>query len=511
MLIQVFVGGAAVMSVELLGSRLLAPHFGNTLYVWGSLIGIVMTALAAGAYVGGMRADANPTPQRLARILFASGLAIGAIPLVSPFVLSYTARLVLDPVLGPLLVTLILLGPCTFLLGMATPLAIRLKTARVERVGHSSGNVYALSTAGSILGTFATAFFLIPNVRVSLLFTLTALLVCLVALLGLRQKTGGVLLVTGLLLLSPSVASSLERSLAGPLLDGEVVYETQSAYQRIRVVEDSNPFHMDHVRSLYMDNLRHSSTYTNRPNESASAYVYYFHLGTLLTGEPSRVLFLGAGGFSAPKKFLEAYPNATLDVVELDEEVVRVAQEYFFAPVDDSRVRVHVMDGRAFLRQAEEASFDLIVLDAYSRTYIPFHLLTVEFFRLVESRLAPGGAVVSNIIASTLGPSSEILRAEVRTVQQALSATYLFPVGGARGLFAQNVILVAQRGEANLTKEDWVERAHARSSTALPALASYAQRLHEPLDVSAAPILWDDFSAVETLLNPVTRQPYEGD
>lgn len=504
---QVFVGGAAVMALELAGSRLLAPVFGSTLFVWGSLIGVVMTALAVGAWIGGRRADASPRHEALSFLLLLAGLAAALMPAISRFVLDFASPLGLT--WGPLVATTLLLGPATVLLGTAVPFAVRLAGEGVATSGSTAGRVYALSTAGSIAGTFATTFLLVPNLRIPVLLSLVGALVVVVGVLGMKPRAPAAI-ASGLilLLLTPPALTAFERGAS--LFDSDVVnkvlFETDSAYHSIKVVEDRNPLGDENLRTLVMDGLRHASTYTVRVNETSLAYVPYFHLASAFTNVSS-ALFIGGGGFSGPKQFLAAYPNATVDVVEIDPAVVDVARDWFFAPVDDPRVRVFVEDGRRFLAHADR-EYDVIVLDAYSRTYVPFHLMTVEFFEEVRERLAPGGVVVSNVIAATSGAASYILKAEVRTMERAFPDVHAFPVRGETWPTAQNVMLVATTEGGTRSREEVLALARAVDVPGRDVLGM-AEKLFDGLDVGNALILRDDFAPVETLLNPVTRQPFD--
>jgi len=196
------------------------------------------------------------------------------------------------------------------------------------------------------------------------------------------------------------------------------------------------------------------------------------------------VLFIGGGGFSGPKQFLEYYPDVTVDVVEIDPVVVDTAWEYFGMP-DDPRLRVYVGDGRAFLGRL--GTYDLIVLDAYSKTYVPFHLMTREFFEALAEHLNPEGVVVSNLVSSLLGDTSNLLMAEVKTVGEVFPQVYLFP-----------------------TKDDLLAMAMdapVRGET----LAAYCGNLFDrDIDTKDSPLLTDDYAPTETLLNPVTNSPYKG-
>jgi len=181
------------------------------------------------------------------------------------------------------------------------------------------------------------------------------------------------------------------------------VYETDSLYFHIIVADDRNTLHNSHKRILFLDNLPQSSMYLDNTSESSFLYTYYFHLGFLFNPDIKDILFIGGGGLSAPKKFLKDYKDVNIDVVELDPKVVEVAKEYFEVE-ENKRLNIFIGDGRQFLLKTNK-KYDLIVLDAYSGSYVPFHLMTLEFFNLINDRLNENGVVMSNLITSLNGNS----------------------------------------------------------------------------------------------------------
>jgi spermidine synthase len=194
-----------------------------------------------------------------------------------------------------------------------------------------------------------------------------------------------------------------------------------------------------------------------------------------------------------------------VDVAEIDAEVIRVAERYFNVDPENPRLRIYNQDGRIFLQQTDQ-KYDLVVLDAYSRSYVPFHLMTLEFFRLIADHLRPRGSVVSNLIGSVSGRGSELLRAEVNTFQHVFPNVYVFGVRGSGYPDLQNVIVMPTLLQDRLTEQDF-ERL-AQESSQSDRFVRYAGN-YVALDVGDAPILTDDFAPVETLLNPITGQPLE--
>lgn len=497
--LDVFVSGAVVMALEMVGSRLLAPVFGDSIFVWGSLIGVVMTSLALGYYLGGRYADREPSFRTFSLIISAAGALIIPIPVFANLVLETVLKSGLGERYGPVLASALLLAAPTTLLGMVSPYAIRLATRSLTNIGGVSGGLYSVSTGGSIFGTFFTVYVLIPNLGVrAILLGLGAVLIA-VSLMGLaREQKVVTLLMLVLVMLIPS-SGFLGGSIS--VFTGDVVYQKDTAYSSLTVVDQPGRG----VRVLYLNNMAHSACYLNGSNSAVFTYTDYFNMGFVLNPGIESVLFIGGGGLSGPKQFLEYYPGVTVDVVEIDPEVVRVAREYFYVP-DDPCLNVHIADGRAFLGRA--GTYDLIVLDAYSKTYVPFHLMTLEFFEALAEHLNPGGVVVSNLISSLIGDTSDLLMAEVRTVEMVLPQVYLFTTRSRSTSMVQNIALMATAVGPAYTSEE-LQAMAGEAPFRGDALARYAGNLYEgEMYYEDSRVLTDDYAPTESLLNPVTLSPY---
>ncbi|MFQ5998820.1 MAG: fused MFS/spermidine synthase [Candidatus Bathyarchaeia archaeon] len=493
--VQVFIAGAAVLSLEILGSRLLSPHFGSSLFVWGSLIGVVLTALSLGYYYGGRISDRGPSRFTFSLTIFAAGAYILFITVLSPSIFDVVLTLKLGERFGPLAATIFLLAIPSFLLGMVSPYAIRLKAAKIVEVGSTAGNLFALSTAGSIVGTFVTVFFLIPEFEVTRILIGTSILLMIVSVvsLSLRAKSTAVVF----------IGIALAVSFTAPTTASGVIYEKESLYHHIVVVDNT----ITQTRTLILDNNFHSATHVNDPTRTIYTYTDYFHFGILLNPQAKNVLFVGGGGLSGPKKFLNDYERIQVYVVEIDRDVLAVAKKFFFVE-DSPNLHIHESDGRVFLATSEQ-KYDIIVLDAFARTYIPFHLMTKEFFEEIDTSLTEDGVVVSNIIASIDGPTSLILKSEIKTMSQVFPNVYVFPVSTLGPSAIQNVIVVATKSPISYSKADVVEIAKQSTVVKIPEFVSYASHYYEErIDTSDAHVLTDNFAPVENLVNPLTGTPF---
>jgi spermidine synthase len=511
LLVTVFVCGAVVMSLELLGSRLLAPVFGNSIFVWGSLIGVVLSALSAGYYLGGKLADLKPSFQILSTLIFAAGIIVLALPAIAPPLFSFVISLNIVEQYSPLLATTLLLAPASLLLGTVSPYAIRLVAKSVESLGKASGNLYALSTLGSIVGTFVTVFILIPAFGVNkIIFGMGALLL-VIAFLGLSLKLKAAVLMILIVLpfAAPYMVSRQLTVAAYTLALGDTVYETDTPYHHLVVADYYDPTSQSTVRVLIMDDNLHSAMDLQNPNRTVFPYTDYFNLGFLLNPKMTRVLFIGGGGFTGPKQFLRDYSNVTVDVVEIDPEVIRVAEEYFAVNASNPRLHIYSNDGRIFLEGTSQR-YDLIVLDGYSRSYVPFHLMTTEFFKLVSGHLTANGMVISNLISGIAAENDQLLTAEVNTMQTVFASAYTFAVEGTSYSDAQNVEILATSAAQHLTETDFEQLASSSHIVKNQEMGYYVTN-YFVVPQNNSPILTDDYAPVENLISPINGQPLTTD
>ncbi len=498
--VVVFGSGAVLMGLQIVGSRLIAPFFGSSVYVWGALISIFLGALSVGYYLGGKVADRWPAPRLLAALLAGAGLTILSLTLIARPVLSAFDAWGLGPRMSPMLASIVLFSVPSVLMGTTSPFAIKLVADNLARVGSSAGGLYALSTMGSIAGTIGTAFFLIPALGVRTILhllggTLIALALTLAA--STRHRTGLVPAAAGALI-AALLAASQGVALAAPvrLPTYRVVFEKDSAYHQISVVEDGLNRYLRFNRSFQ------GGMVLRDPHESPFLYTSYAHLAHVFHSGIRRALLVGLGAGSIPKRFTRDYGEVAFDSIEIDPAVVDVAKR-FFEVREDARHRIAIQDGRVFIRRSE-ARYDLIVLDAYFAEGIPFHLATREFLEQVRDRLAPGGIVVSNIIGALDGPQSRLFRALYKTYSRVFPGLYPFPTafGLDRNATETRTIILVAAGRAGMQAEEIAaaaQRLRAEKRVRLP-LDRYAKDYYDRrVPTDDVPLLTDDYAPVDIL------------
>ena len=382
----VFIAGAATLAVEICASRLLAPFFGNSTVVWANVIGLILIYLSIGYWFGGQIADRHPQPRVLGGIVLVAALAVAVIPFVARPFLDATVRELdsasVGAVVGSFVAALALFAVPVTLLGMVSPFAIRLALPAVERAGATAGRLYALSTIGSILGTFAAAIVAIPFVGTQRTLIATAVLLALAAglLLGPRWQLLAVAL-AALLAVPPGAVKSTEG----------LLYEGESRYQYIDVRERGDG---SRVLELNEGVVANSIWYPDSVL-TGGEWDMFLLVPPLVTHPVRNVLVLGNAGGSTARALAALYPGVEIDGVELDPKVTDVARR-FLGLGEIPGLHVVTADARAYLRSTDKR-YDAIMIDTYRQPYIPFQVTTREFFALVRSHLTPGGAVALNV------------------------------------------------------------------------------------------------------------------
>jgi len=497
----VFVAGAVLMGLEMTGSRVLAIYFGSSIYVWGAIIGIFLAALSIGYYTGGKLADLRPSFSSLNAVLMISGVWLMLIPFYANAVCRVLLRFNPGERLGPLLATLILFGGPSVLLGMVSPYAVRLAAQTVEKIGNVSGSLYALSTFGSIAGTLLTAFWLVPAVGVRMLLQILGLLLLVLPFVlvpASKTKVVGVVLIAAVLLIASYSRSGLAQN---------VIYEGDSAYHYIKVVDDKQR----NTRYLQFNNYIEGAIDLNPPYNTRVSYTDAFQLGRIFKPALRNVLIIGGGGGIAARKFVADDSQVVVDLVEIDQQVVDLGRKYFQLEPSD-RLRIHVDDGRNFIRRST-IKYDLVILDAFTiGGQIPFHLTTKEFFEEIKQTLSPDGVVLANVNGSIAGQRSLLPSAEYKTMATVFTNVHAFPhmVDNERSnavafdLYrSRSIILVAFDGSTRWTRDRVMDTAVQLQRSKLvntPTFLEDADTFFPALNTGDVPLLTDDYAPVDTMV-----------
>lgn len=396
---MVFVGGLVSIGAEICATNLIAPYFGESTFIWATVIGLTLTFLAVGYHLGGKIADRHPHLTLLYLTGAVAAIAVGLLPYAAQPILSRSLTAFADynvgAFYGALVGILFLLAIPITLLGFVSPFAVRLTIDAVDNSGGIAGSIYALGTIGSIAGSFLPVLLLVPWIGTKRTFLVLSLLLLVPSLVGLisrrswRSAIAATVLTIGMVVANSYVSNQPIRASQR----GEIIYETESSDNYIQVTQDGtqtllwlNDGHAIH--SIYDP----ASLLTGGPWD-------YFMIGPLFVEQPQPItignaLIIGLGGGTTAKQLTVGYGPIPIDGVEIDPEIVRVGRDYF--DMNEPNLHVIVQDGRYVLRTTE-TQYDLIAVDAYEQPYIPFQLTTREFFSEVSTALTPTGTAVMNV------------------------------------------------------------------------------------------------------------------
>jgi spermidine synthase len=415
--LTVFVTGGAVLMLELLGTRIISPFYGTTIYVWSSLISVTLVFLALGYFVGGKLADRRPRLTMLYLFILLAGLSVVLLSMVDSRVLAATDSL--GPRWGALCSAFILFSLPMFFLGTITPYAIKVMAKDLKDIGVTSGNLYGVSTVGSFAGAILTGFILIPNFAISTVLNLIALLLFAVVVMGfiVARKYYGLLFLP---LLSVFLLPQPGLRLAE---DIEVVYQTESIYGKVAVVDNEN------LRFLLI-NGANQTWYKLDTGEFKAPYLRLMEKAVNYHPQAETALVLGLGGGGMDKRLRDR--GLAVDNVELDPTVVAVAREYFGF---DGRVIVD--DARHYVRQTDK-EYDLVVFDVLNGYSVIPHLLTEEAFTEIKAILSPDGILTVN----TLGFESHLSTEDPyeKALYKTLSAVFPYVSVKTTGYEFQNFV-----------------------------------------------------------------------
>lgn len=520
----VFVCGAALMSLEMVAARVLAPALGNSIFVWGAVISSVMVALSLGYWLGGHVADRFGASRTFAPVIGAAGLLTVIAPIVARYVLPWTADL--GPRTGSLVASVLIFFAPSLLMAMVTPLGIRLASVRgLAHIGRSAGSLSAISTAGSILGTLGTSFWLIPLLSlepliVAIGFTLLAAALAALSLplfyphespeaaapeeeraAHARGSRLAMALSLALAVVGLGIGGYVLVRVAPPPAFNEfgerVLFRKDTQYHRITVTEDGT------TRHLRFDRSHQSAVDLADPFTSRIRYPDYFHLAIAVKPDAKRVLILGLGGGMATKRFWSDYPDVRVDSVEIDPVVVDVSRRYFALP-QDSRSRVFTQDARRFVQTSKDA-YDIVIIDCYYDEALPFHLTTVEFLKEVKARLAPDGVIAYNVIGSLEGDRSKLFRSMYRTAGSVWDEVWVFRVNVGQGddyTQRSNNIVIAT--DARLPDATFARRVEGRvdGSVSIDGFEDmFGDRYTGVVKMADVPLMSDDYAPTDALID----------
>lgn len=479
LLLVVFLAGIGTLGVEMIMPRLLAPFFGTSQPIWAVVIGMTLIYLAIGYRLGGSLADRRPDERILYRLIAWAGLFCGFIPLLARPILRLAQQSLSSIAAGGFIAALIgvvlLFAAPVILMAMVSPFAIRLQIHRVTdgiaAAGRTAGSISALSTLGSIVGTFLTVLVLIPTIGTERTVYLFAGFLLVLGIIGLRDLRYAIMLLIVTALAAYTLITN-EQIKSADCYRCRLIFETESTYNYIQVAEQEITFSdgsLDRrINLLLNEGQAIHSSYRTRYRETGDpldlltgggpwdyfAVAPYFYPQRDPASVTSLAL-LGSATGTIPKQFLAIYgPQSRVDGVEIDPRITQIGRDYFDLEADTPaypNYTVHTQDARYWLETTSQ-TYDIIGMDAYHQPYIPFHLTTLEFFHAVKAHLNPDGVAVVNAglppsgddrLVNALGSTMLAVFPQVFVIDTPSGASSILvgvnrPVGDGVANFAEN-------------------------------------------------------------------------
>jgi spermidine synthase/uncharacterized membrane protein len=449
-LFTVFISGMTTLAAELAAGRLIGNVFGTSNIVWASIIGLILIYLTFGYFLGGKWADANPKPLAMYRVLAWGAFTLGLVPYIAGPVLRSAAN-AFDAlnigILGASFVAVLVLFivPIT-LLGTISPFAIRLLVDDTAHAGQTSGQIYAISTLGSFIGTFLPTLVFIPAIGTTKTFLLFSLVLLFVALAGLGKFANRKELLKYLWM--PILLAVIAIIAANQSVKNNVgqVYEDESAYNYIQVKQqgDFTLLRLNEgqgVHSIYNPN----TLQYDGPWDQVMAAPYFF--ANKKPADVQRIAIVGLAAGTTARQLTAVYGNVPIDGFELDPEIVRVGQEYFGMTMPN--LNVIIGDGRLNLERSDY-KYDIISVDAYRPPYIPPHMTTQEFFQIVASHLTDDGVLTIN--SASVPGDNRLIDGLATTMATIFPSIYMVDIPGSLNtvIFATKQETLAENFAANL-------------------------------------------------------------
>jgi spermidine synthase len=476
-----FVVGSASLGAEIAAARLLAPYFGASTIIWANTIATVLVALSAGYALGGRLADRWPDLRGLCTVVLVAGLLLAAVPFAADPFLRLSVRalgaLSVGGFLGSLVAVLVLVAVPVMLLGTVAPYANRLALGSLHDTGKVTGRLYAISTAGSLVGTFAAALLLIPLIGTHRTFLVFALALTAVAALGLRAPRVVLIavLVGWLLAVPPAAVGSDVRG-------ARVIFSAETPYQYARVLQFRNG-----ERWLQLnEGVAVHSIYRPQSYLVGGYWDDFLVLPLARQGSvPHRIAILGDAAGTVARAYGHFFPGTRVDAVELDGELTTIGRRYF--DLRGPRLHLYTADARPWLEESG-TRYDDIFLDAYRQPYIPFYLVTREFFSLVRTHLRPGGMVIINVGHLPGSPALErVVSATLRAVfpvvvRDRVSSTSSLVIGSTGGVSGSGMVSAASTARLPSSLRSLAARVRERLGPALRGGSVYTD--------DRAPVEW---------------------
>lgn len=472
------ISGSIVMIFELLGSRILAPYIGTSIFVWTSIIGIILGSLSIGYFIGGVKADKNATRNDLVTILLYATLFMILTIIFKNIILIILVEYIRSIKINAIISSILLFTPVSITLGMISPYTAKLKIMNLEKSGTTIGTLYAISTMGSIIGTFLAGFVLIPTLgTTNLLIILATILLAMTFYINPKNK-----LLIKIILAVIILIILFSNNLYHQYSRKNNFFDYDTSYNRVWIFDGMH--NNEPTRFMQINKESNSAMYINKP-DLAYDYAKFYNLAIALTPDIKSTLMLGGAGYSYPKEFLQRFPNSTIDVIEIDPQLTEIAKKHF-ALQDSPRLNSIHEDARTYINTTTK-KYDVIFGDAFSSFYsLPYQLTTQEAIRKHYDILNENGAVITNIISSIEGEKGKFLRAEYATYKSIFPQVFIFTVNTDDPKAVQNIMLVGVKSSNEISQKN--------NTDEIQQLLNTQYKKNIPLDM---PVITDEYAPID--------------
>jgi spermidine synthase len=501
-----FVASFCSLVIEMVAGRILAPFVGVSLYTWTSIIGVILAGISIGAYIGGRLVDRFPQRKTLGILLLLSGIAALSIIPLTTLVAAY--RFPLSLMWRIFAVTAIIFFIPGCVLGTISPVVVRLTLQSLHKAGNVIGKIYAFSTLGAIIGTFATGFLFISWMGTrNIIFTMGIILILTSLLSGglfKRRTTVTAFVIICAIVLTPLYNWAFKIPLADPHY-----YYKESDYYTIKLSKTvSSTDRQTQLKALVLDNLIHSYISLDNPLHIEYEYERIYAEVLKWLYEPDSAistLSIGGGGYTFPRYLEATYPKAQIEVVEIDPQITRVVHEYLGLP-RTTKIKTSNTDGRWFVMNCT-SRYDVIFTDAFNDLSIPYHLTTKEFVQQLGSVLTDSGIIMSNVIDNF--QKGDFLPSFIRTLREVFGKNNVSLISVSpdfKNLRISTFIVIASKGKLDLKQFDaWLKERMGGKAKSVLVSDSLVEEL---LTKSKAIVLTDNYAPVDNLIAPVFEERF---
>lgn len=445
--ITVFLCGAIGMILELVAARVLSPYVGSSNLIWTTIIGVMLTSMSLGYWIGGKFADKKPEIGILSNFILLGAIFTSLIPIMETTLVENLIKISGNLVVIAFIAATVIFGIPSFVLAIVSPYAVKLKDKQLEEVGKISGKTSSLSTIGSIVGTFLAGFFLISTFGVRTIVlgvTITLTIISIALYPNKNKKYIAFITVLTICLIGFCVLGKVLFEKQHP----EIIKDVDSEYSRIWVLQAKNE--STTFKTLQVDTGRES--YINeKTGEMGAGYLYFYDLMEYFNKNTNSTLMIGGAAYTYPMHYIKKYPEKTIDVVEIDEKMTQLAKEEFGLDTQNKNLKIYHQDGRSFLNITQN-KYDCILIDAFKGLNAPFELTTAQAMIKAKDCLNENGIVITNIISSLEGKDAEFLEYEYATYKKVFDDVKVFQVQQLKKDIKQNLILVGIKGNPDLDK-----------------------------------------------------------